>query len=237
MQLPTKSLERKSFNSGYDFVIGIDEVGMGCLAGPVVVCAVLFDKKFFLKQHKNLAGVRDSKLLSAKQRETFAEKLLKIPELKFQVSYCFPKTIDRLNIYQASRVAMKRAVLRLVNPKSQILNSKQIQNSKQSNSKRADSHGHHASVVLVDGPRKINGLKLDQIPITKGDRRVFSIACASIIAKVFRDKMMTRYAKRYPDYGFDRHKGYGTKRHLVQLATHGPSKIHRNSFAPVANLL
>ena len=93
------------------------------------------------------------------------------------------------------------------------------------------------TVVLVDGPYKIAGLEINQIPIIKGDRKVFAIACASIIAKVYRDKMMIQYAKKYPHYGFEKHKGYGTKYHQAQLTHLGPCKIHRKSFAPVAKMV
>jgi len=213
--LPSKKLEHKLLRK-YEHIIAVDEVGMGCLAGPVVVCAVMFDKKFFRKRHPKLAGIRDSKQLSAKQRKTFAEEIEK-SSLKYQLCYCFPQTIDKINIYQAARRAMRRGVSMAV--------------------LRASSQDCHASIVLVDGPHKIPGLKFDQIPIVKGDRKVFAIACASIIAKVFRDRMMIRYAKKYPNYGFEKHKGYGTKYHVAQLVTHGPSAIHRHSFAPVTKLL
>lgn len=86
------------------------------------------------------------------------------------------------------------------------------------------------TIVLVDGRTKINGLNMEQMPVVKGDRKVFAIACASIIAKVYRDKMMTRYAKKYPGYGFEKHKGYGTKYHQANLIALGPCEIHRKSF-------
>ncbi len=214
MKLPYKTLERKLFNGGYRYVLGVDEVGMGCLAGPVVVCAVSFTKKFFKKSHKKLRWLRDSKLLLPHQREKFVGELIKERGLRFQTSFCCPKTIDRLNIYQAARLAMRRAIKKL-NPKLSAMNS----------------------IVLVDGKTQINGLKLPQLPIVKGDRKIFAIACASIIAKVTRDKMMKNYAKKFPNYGLEKHKGYGTKFHQVQLAVLGPCKIHRRSFAPVAKLL
>lgn len=213
MTLPSKTVERKLFSTGYQTIIAVDEVGMGCLAGPVVVCAVRFDKKFFAKRYTLLSGVRDSKLLSSHQREVLVKTLVKIRDLKFKISYCYPKTIDRVNIYQAARLAMRRAVVKL-----QTTNYKL------------------RTVVLVDGPTKISGLNLEQIPITRGDRKVFAIACASIIAKVHRDRMMVRYAKKFPGYGFEKHKGYGTKYHQAQLSVYGASPIHRQSFAPVAKL-
>ena len=209
------------FSDDYRFVLGVDEVGMGCLAGPVVVCAVLFNKKFFTRPHKKLRWLRDSKLLLPRQRERFVSELLKEKGLKFQTARCLPKTIDKINIYQATRLAMRRAIRKLVyrkqRPKTPNLKLK--------------------TIVLVDGKTKIAGLDIPQMAIVKGDRKVFSIACASLIAKVARDKMMKKYAKKFPNYGFERHKGYGTKFHQAQLAALGPSKIHRRSFRPVAKLL
>lgn len=218
MKLPNKTLEHKLLNRTYDFVIGVDEVGMGCLAGPVVVCAVMLDKQFFGKRYPKLKGIRDSKLLNASQREILATKLRRIPGFHYRLTYCHPKTIDRINIYQASRVAMRRSIKNLElsikgkikTPNSQFL----IPN----------------SIILVDGNKKIPGLNLPQLAIIKGDRKVFSIACASIVAKVHRDRMMTRYASKYPDYGFEKHKGYGTKLHQAMLTAFGPTPIHRRSF-------
>jgi len=210
MRLPTKSLERNLFNQGYKKIIAVDEVGMGSLAGPVVVCAASFNKKFFRKKHKNLHWLRDSKLLSSRQRESFVRELLKEKNFKHQIGYCFPKTIDRVNIYQAARLAMRRTIKKLKskNEKTKV-------------------------IVLVDGRYEIKGLQLNQMPIIKGDRKVFSIACASLLAKVFRDKMMMRYAKKFSVYGFEKHKGYGTELHRAMLVKHGRSPIHRFSFRSV----
>lgn len=217
MRLPHKTLERKLLQEGYGHIIAVDEVGMGCLAGPVVVCAVMVEKKFFIKAHRRLTWLRDSKLLLPHQREKFAQELRKFKNLKFKISYCYSKTIDRINIYQAARVAMKRAVRKLDN--------------------RVTLLQQGGPVVLVDGKNKIEGLNLPQLAIVKGDRKVFSIACASILAKVYRDHLMINYAKKFPGYGFEKHKGYGTKFHRVQLAVLGPCAIHRRSFAPVAKLV
>lgn len=210
MKLPSKSLERSLLLKEYEAVCGVDEVGIGCLAGPVVVCAAIFHKDFFKKNHTNLTNVRDSKLLNAKQRETYTAHLKKLPGISYAISLTYPEKIDRINIYQAARAAMRRSIKRLV-----------------------ARSGKLKTIVLVDGPAKIQKLELPQIAITKGDRKIFAIACASIIAKTYRDRMMTRYAKKFPDYGFELHKGYGTPRHLAALARYGPSPIHRNSFTPV----
>src|SRR3989344_3754798 len=113
MRLPYKTLERKLLKSKYKYVCAVDEVGMGCLAGPVVVCAVLFNKKFFEKKHKKLHRLRDSKLLLPHQREKFAEELLKEKDLIYAISSVSPKIIDKINIYQAARLGMRRAIKKL----------------------------------------------------------------------------------------------------------------------------
>ena len=213
MKLPHKTLEKKLFSSGYGYICAVDEVGMGCLAGPVVVCAVGITNHFYKKVHKKLHWIRDSKLLQAQDREKFAQELMKEKDLVYAIAQCSPKTIDKLNIYHAARLAMKKA-LRKIEPN---LNLK--------------------SIVLVDGKTKINGVTTEQMPIVKGDRKVFAIACASVIAKVFRDKLMVQYAKKYPSYGFEKHKGYSTARHKAMLVLMGPCPIHRRSFAPVAKLI
>lgn len=194
---------------GYRHIIGVDEVGMGALAGPVVVCATLFSKKFFKKPLTTMKTVRDSKSLSVRQREKIASELHRRKDFDFKISYCWPKTIDRINIYRAARLAMRRAITRLTRA---VLVS-------------------HKIIVLVDGKTPIRGLDLPQVAIIKGDEKVFAIACASILAKVYRDKMMVRYAKHYPRYGFEKHVGYGTRYHIAKLTKFGPCKIHRKSFA------
>ncbi len=213
MKLPHKTLERNLFKSGYRYVFGVDEVGMGCLAGPVVVCAVGVTKDFYEKSHPELHGLRESKLLSAVQREKFAEELLKEKDLAYAISSVTPKTIDKINIYQAARLGMKNAIKKL-KPNFDL-----------------------KTVVLVDGKTKIKGVDYEQMPIVKGDRKIFAIACASIIAKVHRDRTMKRYAKQFPAYGFEQHKGYSTARHKARLVLMGPCAIHRRSFAPVKKLV
>lgn len=213
MRLPHKTLEKKLFSSGYGYICAVDEVGMGCLAGPVVVCAVGITNHFYKKHHKKLRWIRDSKLLQAHQREKFAEELMKEKDLAYTIAQCSSAVIDKLNIYGAARLAMKKA-LKKIEPNIQL-----------------------KSIVLVDGKTKIDGVKTEQMPVVKGDRKVFAIACASVIAKVFRDKLMDKYSKKYPGYGFERHKGYGTARHKARLVLMGPCEIHRKSFAPVAKLI
>jgi len=201
------------FSQGYGYVCGVDEVGIGCLAGPVVVCAVGIKKDFHDKAHKNLSNLRESKLLSSGQRESFAKQLIREHGFLYAITSCSPKVIDKINIYQATRLAMRQSLKKIQPPRSL------------------------KTMVLVDGKHKLAGIKYDQRASIKGDRKIFAIACASIIAKVHRDKLMTKMAKRYPGYGFEKHKGYGTKYHQTQLSLLGPSAIHRHSFAPVRKML
>lgn len=213
--MPYYKYEHAFFRKGYDEIIGVDEVGMGCLAGPVAVCAVYMPRSFDIAQYPELRMVKDSKMLSASQRERLA-LAIKESGIEYAIRLAYPKTIDRLNIFQASRQAMKRAV-------SGVL-------------VRRGGPPMRNVVVLVDGPHKIPGLAVEQMPIVKGDQKVFAIACASILAKVYRDRMMRRYAKKYPQYGFEKHMGYGTKYHQAQLASIGPCDIHRRSFRPVSTI-
>ena len=224
MRLPHKTIERNLFKSGYQLIYAVDEVGMGCLAGPVVACAVAITNTFYNKHHKKLHWIRDSKLMQAKQREKLSAELLKEKELAYAISSCSSKVIDKLNIYNAARQAMKNAIKKLaISSKPQVI-------SKNLNLKPITYNLQLKTIVLVDGKYKIKELPLEQRAIVKGDRKIFAIACASIIAKVYRDKLMTRYAQKYPGYGFERHKGYGTKYHQAQLTALGSCDIHRRSF-------
>ncbi len=202
-----KTLERNCFVEGYDCVIGVDEVGMGCLAGPVVVCATLLSAEFFSTSHPELKDVRDSKLLSPTQRERLARLLRSQQHLSRVIVTIPPRDVDRYNVLQAALRGMAAAVTRLMR----------------------DSK-FRGPMILVDGNRPIPSIVWSQRSIVGGDRRVFSIACASILAKVHRDALMVRSSKRYPDYGFEQHKGYGTKLHYERLAVHGPTPMHRLTF-------
>ena len=204
VKVPKKTLERQLFRSGYDAVVGVDEVGMACLAGPVTVCAVRFTPSFFERTDSRLTWLRDSKALAAHQREYYANELMHNPHLEYRIASCLPKTIDAMNIYQASRHAMRRAI-KSVSPDGCVM-------------------------VLVDGNKTVDGISYEQMAIVKGDRKIFAIACASIIAKVHRDKHMIRQSKRYPGYGLEQHKGYPTKMHYERLKVLGPTKLHRRSF-------
>lgn len=205
VKLPSKNLERKLFEQGFKNIAALDEVGVGCLAGPVVVCSVIIDKKLFRKsvRRKKLSGLRDSKLLTPNQREKYFEYLTSLPEIKWNVHFIRPKTVDKYNVYQATRLGMKKSL------------------------KKFDKT---PDFVLVDGRNPIKGISISQQAVIKGDRKVFSIACASLIAKVTRDRYMVKLSKKYPEYEFHKHKGYGTKIHQARLKKYGICDIHRLSF-------
>ena len=183
-------------------VAGVDEAGRGPLAGPVVAAAVILDDL------KPIAGLADSKKLSPAKRERLYDEI-RAKALCCSVAEASVEEIDRLNILQATMLAMQRAVegLRLKPAK-----------------------------VLVDGNR-LPPLPMLAEAIVKGDSKVASISAASILAKVTRDRWCDRYHTEFPAYGFDGHKGYGTAEHLAALRQHGPCPQHRRSFAPVAESL
>lgn len=197
------SYEKKLQRSGYHFIVGVDEVGRGSLAGPVSACAVTGSVN-----SKNL-GLRDSKKLTPKKREEFFRIFMEDSRMQWAVASVSPKVIDRINIFEATRLAAKRAVLKL---------EKKI--------------GETTHMIILDGNTTLR-LRRQQTPIVKGDEQIALCAIASIIAKVKRDRMMTRYHKKYPKYGFHLHKGYGTKVHFAMLKKYGPCPIHRMSFRPV----
>ncbi len=199
---------------GHRFIIGIDEVGRGPLAGPVVAAAVWYkDPKFTIPAtlEKEFALIRDSKKLSEKQRE----KIFDIISEYFEtgIGIVSPETIDRINILEATFLAMKSAL-------SQLL-------------KKLPREAATQCYLLIDGNQEIPNCSHLEEPIIGGDGSVKSIAAASIIAKVIRDRMMVEYEKEYPGYGFVEHKGYGTKVHMDALRHKGPCPIHRKSFRPV----
>jgi ribonuclease HII len=196
--------EEEIFSKGCGLLGAIDEAGRGPLAGPVVAAAVLIRPDFIFNQEK-FKLIRDSKKLSESQREeAYCLIMEEFPEVG--VGWCDHQTIDRINILQATFLAMKKALGALKG--------------------RPD-------LVIVDGKFKIPNISQDQRAIIRGDATVFSIAAASIIAKVTRDRMMRKFHEEYPAYDFAQHKGYGTKMHLEKIREHGPSPIHRLSFAPL----
>jgi ribonuclease HII len=184
-----------------ELIAGVDEVGVGPLAGPVVACAVILDSK------KPIIGLADSKKLSEKKRELLCE-IIQNNCLAWAIGRAEVAEIDTINILQASLLAMKRAVEALkIKP----------------------------DWLKVDG-RFCPKVNFPAEAIIKGDSLIPAISAASIIAKVIRDHEMVKYDEIYPQYGFAKHKGYGTKAHLLALKQFGKTPIHRNSFSPVAIL-
>jgi ribonuclease HII len=195
----TLKYEKIAWQSGAQLVAGVDEVGRGSLFGPVVAAAVILDPTYRVR------GLRDSKLLLPDRREVLAERIRQ-HAIAWAVAAVDAAQIDQINIYQASRVAMREAVLRL------------------------DPFPDH---LLVDAVRL--DCELAQKPIIHGDALSASIAAASILAKVERDRMVTEWDAVFPVYHLASNKGYSTPRHIAALRQHGPSPLHRQSFAPVWN--
>ncbi len=211
----TFDLENQLLAEGYDFVIGIDEAGRGPLAGPVVASAVILkNKKLQATSYELWDSVRDSKTLSEKQRENIFDFVRE--HFHAGVGICDHKTIDRINILEATFLAMKAALSDL---RSKI------------------NYKERRHIIVVDGNKKISNLSLEQKTVSGGDKYVKSISAASIIAKVTRDRIMREMHAKYPKYNFARHKGYGTKLHFAMLKKNGPCEIHRKSFHPVSDFL
>jgi ribonuclease HII len=202
--------EQEAWAQGIRRLAGVDEAGRGPLAGPVVAAAVVFDRSFLESEANGLlAGLTDSKQLPEKRREFFFDLIARQPGVQSAVAMATAGEIADLNILRATHLAMARAVGRL----------------------------HPApDFALVDG-LPVKGLPVPHRAIVGGDGSSLSIAAASILAKVTRDRLMVELAAQYPEYGFDRHKGYGTRAHLDALRRHGPCPAHRTTFAPVAQRL
>ncbi|HTG42961.1 MAG TPA: ribonuclease HII [Verrucomicrobiae bacterium] len=197
--------ERECLERGLSRIAGADEAGRGPLAGPVVASVVCLPCEWIEKGlPRKLQGLNDSKQLSEPERERFFDFLTSHPSVSFGVAMIDSDVIDTINILQASLRAMAEALLRL----SPI--------------------PEHA---LVDGPH-IFSVKCPQTAIIDGDAKSFSIAAASVIAKVTRDRLMKELDKDYPQYGFKDHKGYSTPQHLAAISQHGACRIHRRTFSP-----
>lgn len=219
MQETTFAKERSLMVEKPVLVVGVDEVGRGPLAGPVVAAAVCYkDPTFAIPENlvKEFSFIRDSKKLSEKQREQLFDVIQE--HFTVGVGIVNAETIDRVNILQATFLAMKAAIASL---------RKQLTANSQQRLRDEDLF------LLIDGNQEIPHCSYVQEAIIGGDGTVKSIAAASIIAKVTRDRMMDEYENQYPGYGFIRHKGYGTKVHIDVLRRLGPSPIHRMSFRPV----
>ena len=199
---PTEFFEEEARRCGYRLVAGLDEAGRGPLAGPVVAAAVLLPRRF------RLPGLNDSKQVGESQRERLAEEISR-RATGVGIGLASSDEIDAMNILEASRLAMVRALQALVPCPEFLLTD---------------------AVILPT-------VRLPQRAIIKGDALCLSIAAASIMAKVTRDRLMRDYHRRYPHYNFEVHKGYPTPEHLALLARYGPSVIHRRTFRPVQAVL
>ncbi len=204
MNYPNFNEERKLWRRRHkQRTAGLDEAGRGPLAGPVVAAAVII--KPIHGKFVKICGVKDSKKLTPKKREEIFKVLIKHPAIEWGMGRVSEKVIDRINIKNAAELAMLRAIQKLKTP---------------------------PDFLLIDG-KHLKNSKLKNINhklIIKADEKVFSCAAASIIAKVKRDRMMLRYHKKYPQYGFAQHKGYPTKLHRKMIKKYGFCKIHRKSF-------
>lgn len=210
--MPDFSLEQQHRQQGKRFVIGIDEAGRGPLAGPVCAAAVYLPPSF---SHPLL---NDSKKLTEKRRETIYKELTEETEgIHWGISLIDPATIDQINILKATHLAMAEAV------KALELKLKQLKEKTQ------------VDLCLIDG-LPVPNFPYPSEGIVKGDGKSLSIAAASVLAKVTRDQKMIAYAEKYPEYGFEKHKGYGTKAHLKALKNYGVTPIHRQTFQPIAQL-
>lgn len=190
--------EKKLYNEGYEFICGTDEVGRGPLVGPVVASAVIMPKNIYID------GVTDSKKLSEKKRIEL-KKQIEEKALAISTAFIDPKTIDEINIYEASRLAMTTAINNLIIEPDYILSD----------------------------AMKLSIKEIPNLPLIKGDLKSFSIGCASIIAKVERDEYMKTLDEKYPMYNFKKNKGYPTKEHLQAISKYGIISEHRKTYGPV----
>ncbi len=209
MIVPDFKRESSLQKEGYKFIAGIDEAGRGPWAGPVVAGAVV------LKESEKLAnllidmGVRDSKQMTEKKRERAYGFIVK--EIKhWGVGIVSEKEIDEINILNATKLAMKKAI---------------------------DDLGCKVDYLIIDGNFTMRDFPVNQSAVPKADQKILSVSLASVIAKVTRDRIMIELDAKYPEYGFASHKGYGTKKHQEALRQFGPLDIHRKSFAPIRKFL
>lgn len=190
-----KEFDKKFLDSSHKFIAGVDEAGRGPLAGPVVAAAVIFDSKTIIEK------VNDSKKVSEKVREQLYDIIIE-HAVDYGIGIVDEKTIDKINILQATMMAMKEAVNNLsITP----------------------------DLVLIDGNRTFES-KLETLSVVKGDSLSFSIAAASILAKVTRDRIMKISSEKFPEYLWHKNKGYGTREHIAAIKIHGPVSLHRMSF-------
>ena len=220
--------ENKAKKDGFSFIIGVDEAGRGPLAGPVVASAVVLKNRRFKNR------IYDSKKLSSKAREMAFHEIYENSSIG--VGIVNEAVIDRINILEATRIAMEKAVLDLVSNFFTPLEKIGVRGDSLTGFRKKELKKGKISnkiYILVDGNHLFLNLPYKYKNIVAGDTKSLSIASASIIAKVIRDRIMSVYDKLYPKYGFSKHKGYGTRQHLEALKINGPSLVHRRSFRPI----
>ncbi len=208
MQYPTLELEEKLWEKGYKYIIGLDEAGRGPWAGPLGIAGILITSP-----KQRVEKVRDSKTLSQKQKDELYEKVINKSEA-FCTRLITPQIIDKVGIAEAVRIGMQDVV-------SEI--EKQI--------------GKRSDFLIIDGSNVREVGRYAQKRINKGDALHYSIAAASILAKLGRDKVMFKAHNKFPEYGFDSHVGYGTKQHKEALEKFGPCSMHRKSYKPIKRLI
>mmetsp|Transcript_17223 Transcript_17223/g.16552 ORF Transcript_17223/g.16552 Transcript_17223/m.16552 type:complete len:269 (+) Transcript_17223:184-990(+) len=206
-----REAEKNLIDTGYRYIIGVDEAGCGPIAGPVVAAALVC-----LPTHITLIGADDSKKLSEKRREELYKLIKEDPTIISTHAIVDNIEIDKINILQAAQAAMKTSIEELLE-----MNSKDLLN-------QSD-----LCYALIDGNKCPNKLPIKSKPVVRGDALIYQIALASIVAKVERDHIMHAYDLKYPEYEFAQHKGYPTKKHILALHKYGPCPIHRFSFGPL----
>lgn len=194
--MPDFEIEKQASQKGYKYICGVDEAGRGPLAGPVCAAAVIFPDDV------EIEGLNDSKKLSEKKREALFD-IIKEKAIAYSIAYGTLEEIEKLNILEATYIAMNRAIDGLQIP---------------------------ADYALIDGNRVPKNIKIPCETVVKGDAKSCSIAAASILAKVTRDRLLLEYDEKYPEYNFKKHKGYGTREHTDLILKYGPCEIHRLSF-------
>lgn len=203
--------EKEKLERGYQLLAGIDEVGRGPLAGPVVAAIVIikdFEIVDLIEKEFKLDKIRDSKKILPKKRERIFEYLKNNPMIEWGIGLANVQEIDRINILQATFLAWGRAIEKVSRP----------------------------DFLFFDGRYGLPKLNISQQAIIKGDEKILVVSLASIMAKVWRDRLMIGMGEKYPNFSFAQHKGYGTKRHLTELTEFGPTEIHRLSFRPISKM-
>ena len=229
MKEPEQDLHRQ----GYRYIAGVDEVGRGPLAGPVVTAAVILPEDF------DIPGIDDSKKLSEKRREELFDVITE-KALAWGIGQADHEVIDEINILQATKRAMMEAIREADAMLRQRLEKGEIPAGREEDAMLRQERGEKFGEREEDAPGSIDyvlldavelpGLQVPQQAVIKGDAKVLAIAAASIVAKVWRDRMMVEYAKEFPFYAFEKNKGYGTKEHYASIREHGICPIHRKTF-------